>query len=184
MTFCTRLVPLDVHHDVLPAERLQLGGHIVGLSFGLLLGNRGGEVVPAVPAHGWLRRPLVKRQRAVGGRACSAHQHCHAESGRPSCPTRLRGGRVTHGAPVTGMRITVKECGGSVSVTVDPEKSIVKVLGDTASGASKEFTASGLAALSCSTLACAPSRAPRSSMRASRGSANGLTRNNTVSSRR
>ena len=46
------LIPLDVHHDVLPAKGGQTAGHLVGVAADDVLGDGGAVAVPAVPAHG------------------------------------------------------------------------------------------------------------------------------------
>ena len=47
-----RLIPLDVHYDVLPPVGLEVLGHVVCVGLGLCLGHGGGKAVPTVPAHG------------------------------------------------------------------------------------------------------------------------------------
>ena len=45
------LIPLDVHHHILPAVVLQVLGHVVRILADDILGNSGAVAVPAVPAH-------------------------------------------------------------------------------------------------------------------------------------
>jgi hypothetical protein len=54
------LIPLDIHRDVLPAVRLELGGHEVGLLPDLCFVRRGAEGVPAIPAQRRRGGPLTE----------------------------------------------------------------------------------------------------------------------------
>ena len=67
-----RLVPLDVDHDVLPAVRSQMRGHVRGALDHLVLGDTGAVDIPAVPAHrgrrcgSWRRHRLTRGQGRTG----------------------------------------------------------------------------------------------------------------------
>ena len=63
-----RLVPLDVHDDVLPAVRGQFLRHVIRVGLGKLLGDGATEGIPTVPAHRRTRRPFEKMGGACTGR--------------------------------------------------------------------------------------------------------------------
>ncbi|MNC55066.1 hypothetical protein D3C75_1045770 [compost metagenome] len=65
-----RLIPLDVHHHILPTEGLQMLRHVAGIAQNLLLGHACAVAIPAVPAHGRSCRILLVCRLM---NACSGH---------------------------------------------------------------------------------------------------------------